>query len=119
MSIAQTIKKMASEAVEAGGPLQFVEGVVQNPLPNVEVMLKNNSKLIIPSDLITVSEHLTEHTRKADISSDDISSDEDVEELKLKEATIKFKNNLKTGDKVMVAVIQGGQSFFIIDKFKG
>lgn len=129
MSISQTIKKMAKEAMDSGSPLQLVEGIVQSPLPNIQLKLKSNSKLIIPSDLIGVAEHLTSHTRTANISSSKVSGNTDesgdpehkhkIDSVSLTSTTISFDSNLNTGDKVMVAVVQGGQSFFVIDKIKG
>ncbi|MEN1969030.1 DUF2577 domain-containing protein [Lentibacillus sp. N15] len=129
MSIAQTIKKMANDAVNANNPLQFVEGVVHSPPPNIQLRLKSSSKLIIPSEFIIVSEHLTRHTRTANITSSNISSSmasagdpshtHGINSLTLRSAKIEFTDELKKGDKVMVAAVQGGQSFFIIDRFKG
>lgn len=108
MSIAQTIKKMAIEAVNASSPLQFIEGeVISNP-PNIQLRLKNNPKLEIPAEFITIPEHLKRQKHTVTFSdNDDIKGS----------ATLEFANELKTGDKVMVVAIQGGQSFFIIDRF--
>ncbi len=106
MSIAQTIKKMALEAIDTNSPLQFIEGEIHSAPPNIELRLKNNPKLIIPSEFIIVSEYLTKYKRTVNMPS-----------LSLKNAEIEFLEELKTGDKVMVAAIQGGQSFFIIDRF--
>ncbi|AUJ25197.1 DUF2577 domain-containing protein [Virgibacillus dokdonensis] len=126
MSIGQTIKKMAKEAVDASKPLQFVEGVIHSISP-VQLRLKQNDKLIIPSDFIHVARHLTQHTRTATISTGSVGEKmtlagdpehaHNIHSITLNNATIHFSNALQTGDKVMVAVIQGGQSFFIIDKF--
>lgn len=102
MSIAQTIKKMALESMKASSPLQFIEGEVQSSPPNVQLRLKNNPKLIIPADFIIVPEHLTRHTRTAMIDGSHVN--------------VSFTDGLKAGDKVMVAAVQGGQSFFIIDR---
>lgn len=104
-NLAQLIKKIAVEAVEANKPLHFVEGIIQSTTP-VSLKLKKNDKLIIPSDLITVADHLTPQSKKAIIRGEETT-----------EVTIEFGSQLDIGNKVMVAVIQGGQSFFIIDKF--
>lgn len=129
MSLSQTIKKMAYEAIMAGNPLQFIEGEIHSPPPNIRLKLKNNPKLIIPSEFIRISEHLTRHKRTADISSSSVSGSttsagdpthtHNIQSITLRNAVIEFTDELKKGDKVMVAVIQGGQSFFIIDRFKG
>jgi Protein of unknown function (DUF2577) len=127
MSVAQTIKKMAIEAVNANSPLQFIEGEVYSAPPNIQLRLKNNSKLVIPSEFIHIAEHLTRHKRAVNITSlnvgdlmtsaGDPEHTHNIQSLSLKNAEIEFTDQLKKGDKVMVAAIQGGQSFFIIDKF--
>jgi hypothetical protein len=129
MSLGQTIKKMAMETINSSSPLQFMEGVVHSAPPNIQIKLKDNPKLVIPSKFIRVAEHLTRHSRTADISSSNISSSlsragdpqhtHSVNSLTLNNATINFTDELKKGDKIMVAAIQGGQSFFIIDRFVG
>lgn len=96
---------MAYEAIMANNPLQFIEGEILSSPPNIKLRLKNNPKLDIPRDFVRVSEHLTKHIRIADIGGTS--------------TKIEFTDELKKGDKVMVAAIQGGQSFFIIDRFKG
>lgn len=128
MSLGQIIKKMASEAGLANGPLEFIEGVIHKAPPSMELKLKGNEKLIIPSDFIRVSEHLTRHSRRVDISSTNIDGTlsragdpphaHSIQSLSVSNAVMEFTDELKKGDKVMVAAIQGGQSFFIIDRFK-
>ncbi|MGE6260864.1 DUF2577 domain-containing protein [Heyndrickxia sporothermodurans] len=99
------IKKIAVEAAESMSPLVIDEAEVVSSPPNIQIKLKDNPKLVIPSDLIIISEHLTNHTR-------DLRLDED-EEIQ----TYEFVDELKVGDQVMVATIQGGQSFFILDRY--
>ncbi|WP_368653772.1 DUF2577 domain-containing protein [Ornithinibacillus sp. 4-3] len=125
-SLGQLIKKMAKESMEAGKPLQLVEGVIQSTSP-ITLKLKQNEKLIIPSDFILVAHHLKSHTRVATISTSSVGETmteagdpnhtHNIQSITLNNAHIQFASALQTGDKVMVAVIQGGQSFFIIDKF--
>lgn len=125
MSMNQTIKKMAVEAIRATGMLELIEAEIYSGSP-VRLKLKGNDKLIIPSDFITVPEHLTRHKSRVNISSaivsDSMTSNGDpshthnIQSIKLTNAEIEFLDELKTGDKVMVAAVQGGQSFFIIDR---
>ncbi|SFM29240.1 Protein of unknown function [Gracilibacillus orientalis] len=125
-SLGQMFKKMANEAVAAGNPVQLVEGVIQSTSP-ITLKLKQNDKLIIPSDFIHVAQHLKSHTRTATISAGSVGETmtqagdpehtHNIQSINLNNAQIQFASALQTGDKVMVAVIQGGQSFFIIDKF--
>jgi hypothetical protein len=127
MGVGQIIKKLAKEAVDSSGPLQFIEAEVHSAPPNIQLRLKENTKLIIPKEFISVSEHLTRHKRIADISSSNIAESmtsagytahtHNITALTMKDAQIEFKDELKKGDRVMVAAIQGGQSFFVIDRF--
>lgn len=115
------------EAVRAGGPLEFIEAEVYSAPPSIKLKLKGNDKLIIPSAFIRIPEHLTRHKRVANISSSyvsesmtsagDPSHTHNIRSVSLKNAEIEFIDELKKGDKVMVAAVQGGQSFFIIDRF--
>jgi hypothetical protein len=123
----QIIKKMAIEAINAQGAFEFLEGEVVSSPPNIRLRLKRNSKLVIPSKFIIVPEHLKRHKRRANISSSNVSESmssagdpshtHNITSITLNNAEIEFTDELKVGDRVMVAAIQGGQSFFIIDRF--
>ncbi|EID42851.1 DUF2577 domain-containing protein [Parageobacillus thermoglucosidasius] len=102
----QTIKKIALEAVQAESPLRLVEATVVSPPPDIQIRLKGNPKLLIPSDIISIAEHLTKHKRQIRVNGGTVQEYEFVDELKM-------------NDRVMVAIIQGGQSFFIIDRIVG
>lgn len=104
-SLKQMIQRMATQANDQSGPVQLVQGVVVGAPPNLSVRLKNNNKLIIPKDLLIVAEHLTRHTRTIRVNGGAAQ-------------TYEFMDELKTGDRVMVEVVQGGQSFFITDRVK-
>lgn len=129
MNLGQMIKKLSLESFNSSSPLQFFEGVVHSAPPNIQIKLKDNPKLIIPRKFIRISEHLTRHSRTVNISSSNITSSlsrsgdpehaHDVNSLSLNGATLNFTDELKKGDKIMVVAIQGGQSFFIIDRFVG
>lgn len=122
----QLIKHMAVEAVDGSGPVQFLEAVVLTKPPELSIKLKSNAKLIIPKSLLVVAEHLTEHFKTGKVMSEAVESslslegsgphEHDITSLVLGEAIIEFKDELAVGDEVMVASIQGGQSFFIIDR---
>jgi hypothetical protein len=100
----QLIKKIALEAMNASSPLRFMEATVVSAPPDLKIELRDNDKLIIPTDLIIVSEYLSKHTRQIRVNGGT-------------PQTYEFMDELKSGDRVMVAAIQGGQSFFILDRF--
>lgn len=103
----QTIKQIALDAVKQSKPIQFYEATVTKAPPNIEIRLKSNANLLIPKELIIIPEHLTRHKKTVDITSS---------RLNESNAVIEFKNELKVGDRIMVVALQGGQSFFIIDR---
>lgn len=98
----QKIKKIVLEVINTLGIVRVVESTVVSARP-LSIQLGNNKKMKLPSDVLIVAEHLTNHTREIRVNGGTVQ-------------TYEFMDGLKTGDKVMVAVIQGGQSFFIIDR---
>ncbi|WP_404407746.1 DUF2577 domain-containing protein [Jeotgalibacillus malaysiensis] len=104
MSLKQKMLKIAEQAQHASSPVMLVKGEVVSPPPNISVRLKSNSKLVIPSSMIMIAEHLKNHSRQIRVNGGSTN-------------TYEFMDELKSGDKVMVASIQGGQSFFIIDRY--
>lgn len=98
----QRLMNIAMQGFEVKGPLRMLEAVVVSDSP-VSIRLKSNAKLEIPNEIIIVSEHLTNHTRQMRVNGGTVQ-------------TYEFMDGLKTGEKVMVAAIQGGQSFFILDR---
>lgn len=122
----QVIKKITSETNRSESPLEIVEAVVVSDPPDLKIKVKDNDKLIIPAEIIQVSEHLTRHIRTADISGTVIASSmtangtgphkHEITSVSLEGADVEFTDELKIGDQVMVAILQGGQSFFIFDR---
>lgn len=79
-------------------PVTFMEARVTSPPPNIGIKLLSNSALELSGDMVTVCEHLTEHTRESDMG------------------TIRFKSAVKSGDRVIVVAFEGNQRFLVIDK---
>ena len=98
----QKIKSIIAEVLNTEGIVRIVESTVisDNPL---SIQLGNNKKMILPRSVLIVAEHLENHKREIRVNGGAIQ-------------TYEFMDGLKKGDKVMVAVVQGGQSFFIIDR---
>ncbi|EKF33940.1 MULTISPECIES: DUF2577 family protein [Bacillus] len=87
MRLSEAIKRLAVNAVDAASPIDLVIGEVTAVSP-LNIRLNENSKLIIPEELLIWPKRLNKG--------------EDDE--------------LKAGDSIMVLAMAGGQSFYIIDK---
>ncbi|MDM5299234.1 DUF2577 family protein [Bacillus pumilus] len=87
MRLSEAIKRLAVNAVDASSPIDLVIGEVMAVSP-LNIRLNENSKLIIPEELLIWPKRLNKG--------------EDDE--------------LKAGDSIMVLAMAGGQSFYIIDK---
>lgn len=87
MRLSEAIKRLAVNAVDASSPIDLVIGEVTTVSP-LNIRLNENSKLIIPEELLIWPKRLNRG--------------EDDE--------------LKAGDSIMVLAMAGGQSFYIIDK---
>ncbi|KEP28360.1 DUF2577 family protein [Bacillus zhangzhouensis] len=87
MRLSEAIKQLAVNAVDAASPIDLVIGEVTAVSP-LNIRLNENSKLIIPQELLIWPKRLNKG--------------EDDE--------------LKAGDSIMVLAMAGGQSFYIIDK---
>ena len=87
MRLSEAIKRLAVKAADSGSPIDLVIGEVKMASP-LHIRLNENSKLIIPEELLIWPKRLNKG--------------EDDE--------------LKRGDSIMVLAMAGGQSFYIIDK---
>ena len=70
--------------------------------PSLKIQPDNSTIDLDGSDLV-VAEHLTEHTRTASIDGG-------------ADSTITFRSNLAAGDRVIIASMNGGQTYVILDK---
>ena len=131
--IIETIKQAALDAVnnEQMCDLRYGEVVSANPL-----RVKITNQLTIPSTLLVIPEHLTNHTVTVTVEwetqSTGTTTDGDGEQIEgdgeetneLVDNTHKISgtqtmiinNALKVGDKVALLRKQGGQSYFILDR---
>jgi hypothetical protein len=131
--VLQTILKAAQAAYEASNPVKLMEGEVVTAPPNLSIKLKQNTKLIISKELIVVAEHLTRHKRIVSLVHDEMAprnlGDKEVNDYlntddKIPPYThyahncieMQFEDVLKVGDSVLIASLQGGQKFYILDR---
>ena len=101
MRLSDAIKELALGAVNAESPVDVMPAEIVSASP-LSIKIRDNDKLVIPSDLLVVAEHLREHTREIELDGE--------------KKIIRLYNQLNTGDHVMIAAMPGGQSFFVIDK---
>ncbi|MCM2674100.1 DUF2577 family protein [Alkalicoccobacillus plakortidis] len=84
---ANLIKEIANNANDAKQPMAIIPGRVMSTTP-LSIRLKGQDKLQIPADLIVLPNRLKSHREGA----------------------------LETGNNVMIIVMTGGQSFYVLDK---
>lgn len=84
---------------------KFEVATVVNPLPNLRIKV-DDSALILERDDLVIAEHLTEHERTVTIGGG-------------AETTMSVKSALKTGDRVIMASMDNGQLYIVIDKAIG
>lgn len=72
-----------------------------------------------PSEGIIMAEHLTEHTRTISLQGGTVNgstSDGTLSSLTVTDAKMTFKNDLKVGDRLIVAITNDGQLIYVLDK---
>ncbi|WP_020620257.1 DUF2577 family protein [Paenibacillus daejeonensis] len=98
----ETIKSIVAESVRTSKPLRLLEGVVVTSPPELSVRLGDDIKRTYPREFLLVAEHLGVTSHEFNING--------------QMAVLQINNQLKVGDRIMVAALQGGQSFFILDR---
>lgn len=140
--INKLIKQMALDAFKSAAPSDLMLGEVVSPMPNLEIRLKNNPKMVIPKEMLVVNRDLLKYKRTVDIrmhptkntkitiSSNNVGESmtpagyqthtHDITNITLnnvtidiKDAEIEFTDELKVGDIVLVESFSGGQMFYV------
>lgn len=104
-NLVQVIKKAAIEAVEASKPMCYRYGTVKETKP---LMIQIDQKLILSSEFLVVSEHLTDY---------EVEIESEIENAE--KATLTVKKSLKVGDKVILLRQMGGQQYLVYDRVGG
>ncbi|EFI68942.1 hypothetical protein BFZC1_08805 [Lysinibacillus fusiformis ZC1] len=139
MSLLDLIKTTAMAAFQASNPVNIVVGEVIESKP---LKIEVHSKLILTDEFLLVAEHLTRHERivsiayeyaqnfssgrmgdawkQASSSRKNIRESEPnpYEKYDMKYAKFIFEDGLKIGDKVVLHRVQGGQRYFVSDRYK-
>lgn len=134
----EIIQKAIKQGIDNAGLVGVMEGEVVSAPPNLKIKLKNNSKLIIPKELLVVPQKLTDYTLQCSIAVDSAvatsssisgiaqsneylpstitSGAVSLNNFNTEGGEITIKNSLKSGDKVMLVSFEGGQRFYILDR---
>ncbi|KGK88045.1 DUF2577 domain-containing protein [Clostridium sp. HMP27] len=113
----ETIMKAVKQTMDNANLMNLAEGEVISAPPDLKIRLKKNLKLVIPKELLVVPEHLTDYSKICDIHCKTVYTDsETFNNFSASDASIKIKNSLKNGDRVMLVCFEGGQRFYILDR---
>jgi hypothetical protein len=98
-SFLQVLKRIAREERESADLCKVLIGTVTSANP---LKIKISQKIELDEDFLVVCQNVTDHTQK--IVLDGVT----------KEITV--KNGLKKGEKVLLGMENGGQTYFVIDR---
>ncbi|MHA7966605.1 DUF2577 domain-containing protein [Paenibacillus sp. CAU 1782] len=101
MSMLELIKKAGMGAVEAGNPVQLLQGEVVSANP---LSVKVDQRFVLPADFLIVPESLTE--LEIDLS----------QVYGSNTAPILVRRGLEAGDSVILLRMQGGQRYLLLDR---
>ena len=102
-NLIKQIKQAAIDAVNAAGPAGFFVGKVLSTSP---LKVKVDQKLILGKEQLTLSEAVIDHEVSVTVDWDNEKGNK----------TMKVHNALKIGDKIILARVQGGQTYIILSK---
>ncbi|OBR62388.1 hypothetical protein A7K91_01860 [Paenibacillus oryzae] len=110
MSMLELIKKAGIGAVEAGNPVQLLQGEVVSANP---LSVKVDQRFTLPADFLIVPESLT--ALEIDLSSGEAVGPGSISE-QASSATILIRRGLEAGDAVILLRMQGGQRYLLLDR---
>lgn len=120
MSLANAIKKAGVGAVNATMPVNLIFGTVTSDSP---LEITTEQKLKLSKEFLVLTRNVTDYELEVsiDMNSESASGGSGYAEFashthKLKGKKIKVHNKLKVGDKVILARMQGGQDFVVLDR---
>ena len=102
MGLLDIIKVTALEVFQSTNPVNILYGTVTQSKP---IKIEVHSKLVLTGEFLLVSEHLTKHERVGTYGQQTATR-------------FIFEDGLKTGDKVILHRVQGGQKYYVSDRYK-
>jgi len=139
MSLLDLIKTTAMAAFQASNPVNILVGEVIESKP---LKIEVHAKLVLTDEFLLVAEHLTRHERVVSVryeypehfSEEQIgdaakqasssrknigdSASNPYENYTMNFAELTVEDGLKVGDKVVLHRVQGGQRYFVSDRYK-
>jgi hypothetical protein len=106
------IKKAAIDAVDSTQPVQFVFGTVISVSP---LKIQVTPKLTLGKGNLALSGTLTKHSVRVTVKGETESADDHKHDISIP-VTVTIDNSLKTGDSVILARMQGGNKYLVLDK---
>lgn len=110
MSMLELIKKAGVGAVEAGNPVQLVQGEVVSTQP---LSVKIDQRFTLPADFLIVPESMTALEVELRHSHSLPGGGTTGEAL---ESPLVIRRGLEAGDRVILLRMQGGQRYLILDR---
>lgn len=101
MTLSNEIKLLANGAGEAGRPVRIVDADVVSTSP-LRIRLSKNDKLVLPGERFIIPENLTDY--------------EVTVQTPNRTEIHKIMNALKAGDQIVVATVQGGGLYYVLDR---
>lgn len=102
-NLIELIKKAAVEAVAASKPTSVVYGKVISASP---LKIQVDQKLTLDDDFLILTRNVTSNTATGTTTDGDHTHSVEVT----------IDNSLKLGDRVILLMVQGGQSYIVLDK---
>lgn len=117
MTMLDTIKKAAKDAIEASNPVNLVFGEVRSINP---LMVNVDQRFNLTADFLIVPESLTKyelnltHAHQYEDSTGSGSTQKTTDNALTEPIVI--RSGLQVGDKLILLRMQGGQKYLILDK---
>lgn len=109
------IKQAAVEAVDASQPVNITFGTVTSASP---LKIQISPKLTLGAGNLILTQSVSKYSVKLTFSGETNSAESHTHTYNVNK-TVTIDNGLKKGDKVILARVQGGQSYLVIDKVVG
>ena len=106
------IKQAALDAVNSTQPVQFIFGTVTSVSP---LKIQVTPKLVLSAGNLVVAGSLSKKTVSVTVSGNTGSTDNHKHSVSIP-ATVTIDNSLKKGDSVILARMQGGNKYLVLDK---